>query len=198
MLTTGHIARTSLPGPSNLLAQAAPPLPSSRRELQALEDRLVVSYRSMQHFEFLSAPRVNDLYLRHRSVPDTLTIDQRALVAAVLCLGRMTELAFHSKDGTLTVRPIPPLEPREDLAYYKLTMQYLEQFGSSSCTAVCALHCLQLYVQILGGPDENRDILGAMSWHARELGLHRRETASAYPSQDRPAQLFFSTLYKDT
>lgn len=37
-----------------------------------------------------------------------------------------------------------------------------------------------------------------MCWHARELGLHRRETAAAYPTLDRVGQLFFSTLYKDT
>lgn len=131
------MARTSLPGPSNLLNQPGPPLPHTRRELQALEDRLVVSYRTMQHFEFLSGSRVNDLYLRHRSQPETLTTDQRALVAAVLCLGRLSELAFHAIDGTVTVRPIPPLETREDLTYYKLAMQYLEQFSSTSCTALC-------------------------------------------------------------
>lgn len=198
VLTSGHHARTSLPGPSKLSNKPAPALPTSRRELQELEDRLIVSHRSLQEFEFLSTARVNDLYMRHRSLPETLTVDQRALVAAVLCLGRMSEIAFHDKNGTVTLGAISPHESREDITYYKLTMQYLEQFGSSSCTALCALHCLQLYVQILGGPEENRDVLGAMSWHARELGLHRRETASAYPSQDKAAHLFFSTLYKDT
>jgi hypothetical protein len=37
-----------------------------------------------------------------------------------------------------------------------------------------------------------------MGWHARELGLHRRDAAAAYSPVDRVGQLFFSTLYKDT
>ncbi|KAL1412130.1 hypothetical protein Q8F55_003131 [Vanrija albida] len=204
----GHTARLSLPGPSRLASLSGTPLPSDVNELADLEDRLLMAYRAVQHFEFLPPGRVNDLYTRHRTLPESLLPDQRALVAAVLCLGRLSELAFEPVPVTQAegpgsaaghrMRPCPTDETREDITYFRLALAHLDHWGAASCTALCALHCLQLYAQILGGPEDTREILSAMAWHARELGIHRRETAAAYPALDRVGQLFFSTLYKDT
>ncbi|BEJ13893.1 hypothetical protein CspHIS471_0310670 [Cutaneotrichosporon sp. HIS471] len=197
--STGNSERLSLPGPSRLSSFTATALPADPSDLAVLEDRLLVSYRAVQHFEFLSPSRVADLYARHRDLPESLVPDQRALLASVLCLGRLSELSFElTKEGGNRMRPIAPGEAREDVTYFRMALGHLDAFGAASCTALCALHCLHLFAQIIGGPEDTRELLGAMAWQARELGLHRRETAAAYPAADRVGQLFFSTMYKDT
>jgi hypothetical protein len=111
------------------------PLPSDPLELTALEDRLLVAYRLVQHFDFLSATRVTDLYARHRALPTSLVADQRALIAAVMCLGRLSELVFPG--GHSRMRCIPVSEPREDITYFRLALTHLDQWGAASCTALC-------------------------------------------------------------
>lgn len=92
----------------------------------------------VQHFEFLSPARVADLYARHRELPDSLVPDQRALLAAVLCLGRLSELCFEpTKEGGSRMRPIAPREAREDVTYFRMALSHLDAFGAASCTALC-------------------------------------------------------------
>lgn len=137
-LTPGHLARLSLPGPSQLSTYTAPPLPTDPTALGELEDRLLASYRNVQHFEFLAPGRVTDLYARYRQLPDSLMADQKALISAVLCIGRMGELTFEqSTDGEKRMRPTPVGESREDITYFRLALDYLEEFGAASCTALC-------------------------------------------------------------
>lgn len=167
-------------------------------------------FQAVQHFEFLPPSRVADLYSRHRTLPESLVPDQRALIASVLCLGRLGELAFEASSvGVHQMRAISPKDSREDVTYFRLALNYLDEWGAASCTALGelvksvlltpgALQCLHLFAQLVGGPDDTRELLGAMSWHARELGLHRKETAAAYPAMDRVGTLFFSSMYKDT
>lgn len=138
MLTPGHAARLSLPGPSHLSTLTATALPGDPADLAALEDRLLTSYRAVQHFEFLSPARVADLYARHRDLPESVVLDQRALLAAVLCLGRLSELSFEpTKEGGSRMRPIPPGEAREDVTYFRMALSDLDAFGAPSTTALC-------------------------------------------------------------
>lgn len=137
-LTTGHSARLSLPDPSRLSSFSSTALPHDQADLAALEDRLMTSYRAVQHFEFLSPARVADLYTRHRELPDSLVPDQRALLAAVLCLGRLSELSFEiTKEGGSRMRPIAPGEAREDITYFRMALGHLDAFAAASCTALC-------------------------------------------------------------
>lgn len=142
--SAGHSARLTLPCPSQLSTFTVPVLPSDPDALALLENRLLVSYREVQHFEFLAQGRVADLYARHRQLPDSLNPDQRALISSVLCIGRLGELAFElSPDGEKSMRPIPDGESREDITYFRLALSQLEEFGSASCTALCECgHCL--------------------------------------------------------
>jgi hypothetical protein len=138
LLTPGHAARLSLPGPSHLSTLTATALPGDPADLAALEDRLLTSYRAVQHFEFLSPARVADLYARHRDLPESVVLDQRALLAAVLCLGRLSELSFEpTKEGGSRMRPIPPGEAREDVTYFRMALSDLDAFGAPSTTALC-------------------------------------------------------------
>lgn len=99
----------------------------------------MLAYRHIQYFDFLSPGRVADLYTRHRTLPESLVPDQRALVAAVLCLGRLAELIFEvSPDGApQRFRPVPNGARREDITYFRLALSHLEQWGAASCTALC-------------------------------------------------------------
>ena len=44
---------------------------------------------------------------------------------------------------------------------------------------------------------ETRDILRRMAWQVHELGLHRKETAEAYPPEARVERMLWATLYND-
>lgn len=134
------MARLSLPGPVRLASYQGTSLPSDAGDLAALEDRLLLAYRAVQHFEFLSPGRVSDLYARHRALPESLVHDQRALIAAVLCLGRLSELSFEpTPEGGSRMRAIPLEETREDITYFRLALSHLDAFGAASCTALCKL-----------------------------------------------------------
>jgi hypothetical protein len=42
-----------------------------------------------------------------------------------------------------------------------------------------------------------RDVLGRMVWQVRELGLHRADSLSNFPLEDRVERLFYTTLHED-
>lgn len=115
------------------------PLPSDPHALAALEGRLLLAYRHMQFFEFLPPGRVEDLYVRHRDIPDSLAADQRALIASALCLGRLSELMFDFNPAPNAQMIHSPRrgESREDVTYFRLALSHLEQWGAASCTALC-------------------------------------------------------------
>jgi len=96
------------------------------------------AYRAAQHFDFLPNNRINDMYTRHRSLPDSLVHDQRALIAGVMCLGRLSELVFFPNgESSHKMRAIPPGESREDVTYFRLALTHLDQWGAASVTALC-------------------------------------------------------------
>lgn len=60
-----------------------------------------------------------------------------------------------------------------------------------------ALHCLHLFTLLSGGASEMRDVLCRMVWQVRELGLHRADSLSNFPLEDRVERLFYTTLHED-
>ncbi len=49
-----------------------------------------------------------------------------------------------------------------------------------------------------GGAQESRSLLEQMAQYIQELGLHREETSSLYPTSDMVDVLFSAFIYLDT
>jgi hypothetical protein len=60
-----------------------------------------------------------------------------------------------------------------------------------------SLNLLQLYTMCTGSVTSTRRIIAKMVWQARELNIHRKATASAYPPEDNADILFFHVIFSD-
>lgn len=60
-----------------------------------------------------------------------------------------------------------------------------------------ALLVLQLFVTSHGSIPSTRRIVGQIIWQIKELGLHRKRTAAAYPSVDNVELLLFFAMSSD-
>jgi len=66
----------------------------------------------------------------------SLMADQRALVYAMLCLGRLHEIFWRMVDGQSQAVGVDSTESREDVMYYRNALSVLDAWGSASLTAL--------------------------------------------------------------
>ncbi len=60
-----------------------------------------------------------------------------------------------------------------------------------------ALILLQLYAMCTGSVTSTRRVIARMVWQARELNIHRRQTADTYPPEEQADMLFFHVIFCD-
>lgn len=107
-----------------------PPSPIIEQFEDALMDGFVVSSEFMQ-IDHLNIDRtwLLSLYGRYRTLPNSLTDDQTALIYATLCVSRFSQIRASMNNGTN--------EPtREDLTYFHLACNALGAWGRPSTTAL--------------------------------------------------------------
>lgn len=149
---------------------------------------------------------LRSLYGRYRAMPNSLTDDQTALVYAALCTSRFAQIRVAISEGEhLTVTD----ESREDITYYHKSYNALASWNRPSLVALCespagdqkltlgALFYLIPFSIGMGGPAESKDLLQQMAWQVKELGLHRRQTASLYQPHDQVGALFSAFFYTE-
>lgn len=136
-----------------------------------------------------------------------------ALVLSFLACGRQVEFILRQQE----VDNPAAGEVREDYVYFQLALRTLDAWGQSSTAAlgeitmlqfgsrrsmwsddVGALHMLHWFAHRHGGPRELAAVLERMSAQCRLLGIHRRNTASLYPPEEKVGLLFYMSLYKDS
>jgi len=81
--------------------------------------------------EKYSSQRVLAIYVRYRTLPDTLQEDENALVYASLCL------ALYVKMSTFVSSGSPRPESREDITYFRMAVDALNIWNRPSITAAC-------------------------------------------------------------
>ncbi|KAL1410483.1 hypothetical protein Q8F55_004496 [Vanrija albida] len=168
-----------------------PPPPIIEQFEDSLMDGFVVSSEFMQ-IDHLNIDRtwLLSLYGRYRTLPNSLTDDQTALIYATLCVSRFSQIRASMNNGTN--------EPtREDLTYFHLACNALGAWGRPSTTALRALLCLSPFAFGVGGPAETRTVLSQLAWQVKELGLHHRSTATLYQPQEQASTLFSAYFYAD-
>ncbi|GMK58681.1 hypothetical protein CspeluHIS016_0601230 [Cutaneotrichosporon spelunceum] len=137
---------------------------------------------------------LRSLYGRYRAMPNSLTDDQMALVYAALCTSRFAQIRVAISEGeNLTLTD----ESREDITYYHKAYNALASWNRPSLVALWALFYLIPFSIGMGGPAETKDLLQQMAWQVKELGLHRRETASLYQPHDQVGALFSAFFYAE-
>ncbi|WOO79139.1 putative transporter [Vanrija pseudolonga] len=179
------------------------PLPSDPGALATFEDTLMSTFVSAPDFDnlnYLDRDRLSRLYERYRRLPNSVNDDQLAFLYAVFCLSRFNQLrtadnTTHTPSSTLSH---PEHIPREDLTYFHRACQAMTRWGRPSVWSLWGLSCLVPYSIATAGPAETDFLLDRMVMHVRELGIHQRETAALYPSEDMVGLLFSAFFYMDT
>lgn len=178
---------------TRLTGMPGSPLPSPPR-LREFEDRLMqdllrtsIDAEAFDHRNAADDRVLQSLYGRYRSIPSSLTDDQRALIYAVLCAGHFNQFRARMAGG----EPVPE-DQRQDVTYYHMAYLSLANCNQPSLVAMWALFYLTPFTIEMGGPAETKDLVSQMAWHIRELGLHRQATAALYPPQD---QVIFAAFF---
>jgi hypothetical protein len=107
--------------PDVCLSEPLPPLPAPD---QVAEARVLDVFISSNFLEYLSPSRIRDLHHRYCSFPASLIEDQLALLFACLCVGTSLDLIANPGDESRAV------------AWYRHTVDSLQRWGGSSCTAL--------------------------------------------------------------
>ncbi|RSH82936.1 hypothetical protein EHS25_005645 [Saitozyma podzolica] len=122
-------------------SEPLPPLPAPD---QVAEARVLDVFISSNFLEYLSPSRIRDLHHRYRSFPASLIEDQLALLFACLCVGTSLDLRANPGDESRAV------------AWYRHTVDSLQRWGGSSCTALQAMHILQHFLVLFGSMSTTR------------------------------------------
>ncbi|WVQ83741.1 hypothetical protein IAT38_005885 [Cryptococcus sp. DSM 104549] len=182
-------------------ALPSPPL------INAFEDALIehlFTSSSLDHLQaadqprFLDRPQLLRLYSRFRHVPSSLTDDQRAFVYATLCLSRFNQIKKEweqaMEEGTAWWKQEVA---REDVTYFRKASEALREWNRPSIFAMWALFCLVPYTTGMGTYSEMRALLEQTASYSKQLGLHKKATASLYAPQDQAGLLFSAFYYSD-
>ncbi len=110
-----------------------PPIPGLQNGLTTLDS---FCESILPFFNFLSASRVRDLFGRYFTVPGSMSDDQVALLYACMALGQLRLLSFRWDAGGES--HVPFSEARDDVAWYRHSLDRLSKWGSASFTALRA------------------------------------------------------------
>ena len=161
----------SAPSPLAQLLENPPALPPLNTPIE--EQAMHVFIRALgTYFDFLPPQRITDLVARYHASPNSLSVDQRCLVWACICLGIFRERRwpaadtpgshFRSARATSSTHVTPTAAgdgqsagfdygPRgtgnggsEEAPYYAAAVRSLDEWGSASSTALSeSLSCYQ-------------------------------------------------------
>ena len=128
-----------------LTAEHSTPLPAEPY-LREFEDELMehLAQNSLgTYFDPLNTydhHRIFNLCARYRAVPETLEDDERGLLYACL------SLALHMRMPVFIAHGAPKPATREDITYFRMSLEALTSWNRPSVTAVCAYRPTPSYV----------------------------------------------------
>jgi hypothetical protein len=99
----------------------------------------LITAQDLDRLDTIDRPRLLNLYNRYRVLPTSLTDDQKALVYAVLCIARHTQM----RDGPATAMFDPGTPSREDVTYFHMAREAIHAWGRPSVDALCMPTCWQ-------------------------------------------------------
>lgn len=96
----------------------------------------LITAQDLDRLDTIDRPRLLNLYNRYRVLPTSLTEDQKALVYAVLCIARHTQM----RDGPAAAMFDPATPSREDVTYFHMAREAIRAWSRPSVDALCRFH----------------------------------------------------------
>jgi len=105
-------------------------------EIHEIEDQLMASFLSCPDDKADSDSFLLGLYTRYRSVPGSITDDQRALLYATMCIASFNRLGSFPNVNEVNGRT-PASKSREDVTYFRMACDCLARWNRPSLMAIC-------------------------------------------------------------